>query len=288
VMIRYTLEPDSQNAAVVLTPENGVSFQFRDTLAGETVNTIIDGNVAPHWVKLNYGNYDIGGGENFMAEHAEDDDGTPVLPWQEIGRAKVTTFGDWYIGLCLTSNNDIAMCTAVIDHVTTTGTISGDWDSNDIGIISNEGESMYVVLEDSGSDAIIYHDEPNATHIPYWTQWRIDLNDFTGVDRDDVQKMYIGFGNKGGPTISGSGTVYIDDIRLYPAECYLPELPDWPGHADLVPDCSIDNADLDVLVNSWLQSDPANNLYGDDTIDFEDIAELAKYWGEQQDLWPTW
>jgi len=36
-----------------------------------------------------------------------------------------------------------------------------------------------------------------------------------------------------------------------------------------------------------IPSDPNINLYDDNTIDFRDIAELGKYWGEEQ-VWPTW
>jgi len=31
-----------------------------------------------------------------------------------------------------------------------------------------------------------------------------------------VEKIAIGLGSKGGPAAGGSGTMYIDDIRLYP------------------------------------------------------------------------
>ncbi len=288
VMFRSYLDPDSTNVAVVLTPGNGVSFQHRDIKGDETLDEeTIDGNVAPHWVRLTFGFF--GDAYSFRAEHAEDNDGTPGT-WLQIGEDLPITAlpADLYIGLCATSHTDRDMCTAVIDHVTMTGSISGDWQSQDIGIISNDPESMYVILQDGDSNAIVYHDDPNVTQTLDWTEWRIDLNDFTDVNLANVQRMYIGFGDWGVPTQSGSGTVYIDDIRLYPADCYLAELPDWPAHVDLVPDCSIDYLDLDVLVDSWLQSDPANNLYGDDTIDFSDIAELAKYWGEQEDLWPSW
>jgi len=120
-----------------------------------------------------------------------------------------------YIGLALSSNNPEETCQAVFSEVSTTGTIIGQWQSQDIDIPSNDPEPMYVALNDN---AVVYHDNPNAAQIDTWTEWNIDLQAFAdqGVNLANVDKISIGFGDRNNQQAGGSGTMYFDDIRLYP------------------------------------------------------------------------
>jgi hypothetical protein len=120
---------------------------------------------------------------------------------------------DVYVGLCLTSHNVNAICTAEFSNVTNPGT--GDWKSQDIGIQSNSASQLYVVLQDgAGNSSVIKHTNPAATTLSTYTQWNIPLTDFTGVDLRAIKKMSIGVGDRANTTTGGSGTLYIDDIRL--------------------------------------------------------------------------
>ena len=77
---------------------------------------------------------------------------------------------------------------------------------------------MYVSVEDgSGTSATVYHDDSNAALIDTWTEWNIDLQEFSdaGVVLTDVSNLAIGFGNAENPQPGGSGLVFFDDIRLY-------------------------------------------------------------------------
>ncbi|MEJ2703043.1 MAG: hypothetical protein P8Z79_11440, partial [Sedimentisphaerales bacterium] len=107
----------------------------------------------------------------------------------------------------------------VFSDVQTTGNVTGEWQSQDIGLVSNAAEPLYVALSNTaGSAAVVAHDDPAAATIDDWTQWRIPLQSFSdqGIDLRDVDKIAIGLGSKSGIASSGgSGTVYIDDIRLY-------------------------------------------------------------------------
>jgi hypothetical protein len=49
-------------------------------------------------------------------------------------------------------------------------------------------------------------------------EWTIDLQAFAdqGVDLANVDTIALGLGNKDNPQAGGSGTMYFDDIRLYP------------------------------------------------------------------------
>jgi hypothetical protein len=79
---------------------------------------------------------------------------------------------------------------------------------------------MYVALTNAnGTSAIVAHEDPAAATIEEWTEWRIPLQAFTdqGVNLSDVDSIAIGLGSKAGiASPGGSGTVYFDDIRLYP------------------------------------------------------------------------
>jgi len=87
------------------------------------------------------------------------------------------------------------------------------------GGTGNAAEPLYVAVSNSaGSPAVVAHDDPGAATTHTWTQWLIPLQAFAdqGINLTDVEKIAIGLGSKGGPAAGGSGTMYIDDIRLYP------------------------------------------------------------------------
>jgi hypothetical protein len=83
------------------------------------------------------------------------------------------------------------------------------------GSSANAAEPMYVALNDS---AVVTHDNPDAALATRWTAWNIDLQAFAdqGVNLTNVDTISLGLGNKNNPQAGGSGTMYFDDIRLYP------------------------------------------------------------------------
>jgi hypothetical protein len=122
------------------------------------------------------------------------------------------------------------------------------------GAAANSAEQLYVALEDNaGRVKVMNYADPAAVQKTAWQEWNIALSEFSaaGVNVKAVKKMYIGLGNRASPTAGGTGTIYIDDIRLYPARC-LAELRQ--PEADLNDDCVVDFSDLDVMVNQWLTS----------------------------------
>jgi len=85
------------------------------------------------------------------------------------------------------------------------------------GNTSNAAEPLYVAVSSStGTSAVATHDDSSAATFSSWTQWRIPLQDFAdlGINLADVDTLAIGLGSKGGAAPGGSGTMYIDDIRL--------------------------------------------------------------------------
>jgi hypothetical protein len=107
-------------------------------------------------------------------------------------------------------------CVADLSDVTATGSVTGQWTVADIGgeNPANTPDTMYIVVTDSANRSkVITHPNAKATCVADWTQWRIALKDFTGVNMASVKKMVIGFGNRSSTTAGGAGTLYIDDIQ---------------------------------------------------------------------------
>ncbi len=102
-------------------------------------------------------------------------------------------------------------------------TDSRDWTVNGInkltiwfrGVSNNAAEPLYVAVNGS---AVVTHDRPDAAQISIWTRWDIDLQAFAdqGVNLANVNTIALGLGNKKNPMAGGSGTMYFDDIQLYP------------------------------------------------------------------------
>ncbi|MBA7661216.1 hypothetical protein ES703_69231 [subsurface metagenome] len=265
VMMREGPFPDSKYVMVVATPGE-VSLQFRDA-KGET-STILTktGLTLPQWVKLSR-NEMMGA---FLAYHANDWAGEPNLPWYEVPDAGQYTVSsnimapDVYVGLCVTSDNADEMSAAVFSNVSITAptgsSVVGDWQCEDIGIISNDPEPMYVALEDTSLKVgVVYHPDSNAALIEDWTNWNIKVQDFKDneplLQLDAINKVHIGFGDRvtqpGGE--HSSGVVYFDDIRLYRPRFVPGVYPPLPGN--IVYDGVVDYKDLAVIAGEWLLSD---------------------------------
>ncbi len=120
------------------------------------------------------------------------------------------------------------------------------------GATGNAAEQLYVALEDNaGQVKVVNHPDPEAVQGATWQEWNIELTQFAGVNLAAIKKMYIGLGNRTSPTAGGTGTIYIDDIRVYPSRC-VPSI--GKPAADLSGNCVVDAADVDILANLWLDS----------------------------------
>jgi hypothetical protein len=161
-----------------------------------------------------------------------------------------------YIGLALTSHNAGVTGQAVFSGVQTTGTVTGQWQSQDIGILNNSAESMYVEIANSnGTSGLVSHDDPAVAQIDTWTEWRIDLQQFAdqGVNLTDVDSIALGVGDQNAAPgqAGGSGTMYFDDIGLYPEAA-----PPVPKEANTI----FEAESADTIGSSWrLYRDPASS-----------------------------
>ncbi len=250
VMIRESLDAGSTHAFVALTPANGVSFQRRPAANQASENTDAAGLVAPYWVKLTRT------GDVFTAEQSADGQTwTEIVPTTPVS---ISMSSNVYIGLALTSHDATLVGGAKFSEVSTTGNVSGSWQTAGIGMTQPEGnsaETLYVAVEDSsGKVKVVTNPNAEVALNTSWQQWRIPLSDFTGVNMSRVEKMYIGLGDRNAPSAGGSGLIYVDDIGygrpflssgaadvLTPGDAVqgVPNDGDWPGAE--TPDLTFDN-----------------------------------------------
>jgi hypothetical protein len=163
----------------------------------------------PYWVKIER---DAGG--NFRGYYASDGVNWKAMVW----RPSIAMGSNVYIGLALTSHDAALTGQAKFSNVTTSGTVTGQWQSQDIGIVSNSAEPIYVaVANKSGASAVVAYENPAATQIDSWTEWSIDVQAFAdqGVNLADVDTLSIGVGSRTSPQAGGSGKMFFDDICLY-------------------------------------------------------------------------
>jgi hypothetical protein len=71
---------------------------------------------------------------------------------------------------------------------------------------------MSIVLNDGPA---VYHNDPEVTRIKNWTEWIIDLQDFTGVDLANISSIAICLGDHSNLQAGGTGKMFFDNIRLY-------------------------------------------------------------------------
>jgi hypothetical protein len=117
-------------------------------------------------------------------------------------------------------NNTTASYSEITVNIADLG-VSGDWSVDNLGVLSLwfyggplnmvDGQSLYIKVNGA---KVVYDGQIDDLTQPSWQEWRIDLSDF-GIDLSNVTELGIGVEKTGGT--SGSGTILIDDIRLYVA-----------------------------------------------------------------------
>jgi len=140
VMIRESLDANARNAFVLVSPNTGgVFFQYRSAIGGSTVEKAGAVVSAPYWVKL------ARAGNTFTAYQSAN--GTT---WAQIGSTTLSMAASIYVGLAVTSTNNSALNTSVLDGVSvqtsdgtgSTATVAYTFNSQPSGLsLSYDGAS---------------------------------------------------------------------------------------------------------------------------------------------------
>jgi hypothetical protein len=286
VMIRQSLDPNSTHGLICITPDpcNGDFFEYR-LATGDVSGPTTGGNepdiIAPYWVGL-----DLDATTGRIRAYRSPDNVT----WTQVGNFQIPTNPAMtlpvYVGLAVTSHNAAETCTAEFSNVSIVAGAAGAWSHQDVGIKNNVAAPLYVTLQDDatvgGDIATVTSTDSNMVLQKTWQAWDIALNDFKvnnpNLNLDKIKKITVGVRPA---TPNGTGTLYFDDIRLYPPRCMFGRTPDFNG------DCFVDYNDLDILTDNWLllPADPNIDLNKDTKINFKDYAIFASKWLSAA-LWP--
>jgi regulation of enolase protein 1 (concanavalin A-like superfamily) len=135
VMIRDGVGAGAANAALVVSPGRGLSFQYRKTAGGLTTNVPTTG-AAPKWVQLTRA--------GSVISAAVSSDGTA---WAAIGSVTIGMASTIQIGLIVTSHSATQAATATFDRVAVTaassaaGALPAGWLTSDVGAVGKAGSA---------------------------------------------------------------------------------------------------------------------------------------------------
>jgi hypothetical protein len=107
-MIRQSLDANSSQVSMFVTPGKGLSFQRRPTAGGTSVSTTVAG-AAPEWVKVSLSG-------NVVTASVSPDGSA----WTTIGQETIAFSGPMYVGLAVTSHDNTRTATATFDGVIVT------------------------------------------------------------------------------------------------------------------------------------------------------------------------
>jgi len=212
VMIRQGTEAGAINTFMAMTGGDGGGATFQQRVDADTATVsqhTYEGNpfAPPYWVRLERA------GNTFSAFISPDGE-----TWQVAGDVVDVPMADpVLIGLAVTSHNASVTTGVTFSNVSTTGNVTGQWTTADIGVAQPTGgnslEDVYVAIEDAAGNVAVVTN-PGATALPGWQEWLIPLSDFAGVNLSNVQTMVLGVGDRNAPSAGGTGLVFIDDIGV--------------------------------------------------------------------------
>jgi hypothetical protein len=222
VMIRASLDPGSTFAFMFVTPDGRRAFQDRPVNKSGVCLTAHSrsGTISlPFWVKVErkgnqFTGYFSTDGVTWVKQPVDEE----MTTYQTPNPQTIPMPDNVYIGLALTSHAGNVATTATFSHVQTTGAVRGQWEAATVGLDQpgNSPDGLYVIVEDNGGQAALaIHPDPAATNAQAWTEWRILLSRFTGVNLKQIKKVYIGVGGYETKAPDDTGRISIDDIRVW-------------------------------------------------------------------------
>ncbi len=113
----------------------------------------------------------------------------------------------------------------------------------------NQGfvQDFYVELSDGVSTARVTLNDPVIVRSRAWGPVDIDLAEFVGVNLAQVKSLTLGVNLS--PGNDQRVTVYFDNLLLFPQRC----VPEKSLATDLNGDCVVDDEDLAILTDRWLE-----------------------------------
>ncbi|MGE5611840.1 MAG: hypothetical protein ACM359_21515, partial [Bacillota bacterium] len=190
LMIRESLTANARNAFVALTPDNGITMQYR-VATGGTSNNITGAKVsAPYYLKL------VRKGNTFTG-YASSNGST----WTTVGTINISMTTSVYIGLAVTSHTDTELNTCTIDKVTVANrepTIATPAASSADPVTSTSALLSILGADDHGETNLIYSWETTALPAGALTPT------FSDNDTNDAKNVTVNFSQAGTYTFLGT------------------------------------------------------------------------------------
>jgi regulation of enolase protein 1 (concanavalin A-like superfamily) len=106
IMLRSTLDANSKDAALVITPSQGIQFIRRSTTGGSSTTTSSTGKVAPYWLRLSRSSNTITASIS-----------TNGTTWTTLGSASISLGSNYYVGMLVCSKVTDTLNTSTFDNV---------------------------------------------------------------------------------------------------------------------------------------------------------------------------
>ncbi len=214
VMIREGLQANVAQAHMIATPGGRVEWMTRTVAATNAAGTatVAGSTPVPQWVRVTRK------GNVVTGEYSAD--GKTWLMVSATTSADIPMPATVYVGLVVCSHVTGTPAGARFSAVATTGAVTGDWQTADIGVAQVSGnmpDTLYVAVQDStGAQKVLNHPDSLAISTGGWQEWTLPFSEFTsaGVNMGAVQKLTLGVGSPASPKAGPAGKIWIDDIRL--------------------------------------------------------------------------
>jgi hypothetical protein len=83
------------------------------------------------------------------------------------------------------------------------------------GRSTNGAAPIYVILKDAANrTATVSHPDPAVVTLGKWTEWKIPLSDFAGVNAAGIKTIVIGVGDKSASAPGAAGVIFVDDLYV--------------------------------------------------------------------------
>ncbi len=179
-MFRDSTDPSAMFAMAVVTPNNGVSFQWRSSYAGSCNYAQVAGVTAPLWVKL------LRTGSDFSAFYSSDGASwIPIGPSQTVPMSTAAS-----AGLCVCAHNNTLLNTSSFASVTVSnlppppGVVFGAFRQLWTGLNSSVGNTLDALTNTSYNPN--WPDNPTPGYTRVYSSFEADAN--TGMS-DYGQRM---------------------------------------------------------------------------------------------------
>lgn len=106
VMIRESLSPGSRHANMLVSAAMGSAFQRRLSTSGDSTSTAGAAVAAPYWIKLSRSGNTFTG---YISSNGSS--------WTQVGSDTISMASNVYVGLAVTSHDNPALCTSLVDSI---------------------------------------------------------------------------------------------------------------------------------------------------------------------------